>query len=54
VKEVSEGCFKSLLKYHNKKEGKQTFSLSVPSNFLSSRFDNFPGATAIGNVVENI
>ncbi len=32
---------------------KQTFSLSDPSNFLSSRFDNFPGATVIGNVVEN-
>jgi hypothetical protein len=31
-----------------------TFSLSLPSNFLSSRFDNFPGATVIGKVVENI
>jgi hypothetical protein len=33
---------------------KPTFSFSVPSDFLSSRFDNFPGATAAGNVVENI
>jgi hypothetical protein len=36
------------------KINQQTFSFSVPSNFLSSRLDNLPGATVIGKVVENI
>ncbi len=42
------------LKSNRKENIKPTFSLSVPSDFLSSRFDNFPGATAVGNEVENI
>lgn len=33
-------------------EKQLTFSFSVPSTFLSSRFDNLPGATVIGKVVE--
>jgi hypothetical protein len=51
VKEVSEEVFEIHFKYKNNGK-KSTFSLSVLSNFLSSRFDSFPGATAIGNVVE--
>ena len=36
------------------KSRKQTFSLSVPNVFLSSRLDSFPEAGAIGNELENI